>query len=67
MGRPPGITHGQSQTMPVAIDMGGLVLPKLGGHSLQLTIGGTELKRLPLLVQGIPPTPNFGQTREPGI
>jgi len=62
MGRPPQLTPGGTQTVPLALNMMGLLLPKLGLYTFQLSIDGTETKRLPLTVTALPTGPMFPGT-----
>ena len=62
MGRPPQLTPGGTQTVPLALNMIGLLLPKLGLYTFQLSIDGTETKRLPLTVTALPTGPMFPGT-----
>ena len=49
LGRPPGLIPGQSQAYPIAINAS-MGLPKLGTYNFVLSIDGTEVSRLPLLL-----------------
>jgi hypothetical protein len=65
VGRPPGLPAGGSQSIPVAVNMAGLVVPKLGGYSFVMSIDGSEVKRLPLNVTAVADFPRMGPTAIP--
>lgn len=52
VGRPPSLATGEAQTVSLAINMPGLVLPQLGRYFFVLSVDGTELRRLAYSVMG---------------
>jgi hypothetical protein len=51
IGRPPLIIPGESQMVPLAINLDGLTFARSDSYSFTISIDGTELKRLTLRLQ----------------
>ena len=50
MGRPPFLTPGDEQVIPLAVNLDGLEFPKPAMYHAVIAIDGTDLKRLPIRV-----------------
>jgi hypothetical protein len=50
VGRPPDLAPGDAQPVPIAVNLGGLVLPALGAYSFVVEVDGIEEARLPFRV-----------------
>jgi len=48
IGRPPHLIPGDSQVVPLAMNLDGMVFETAGSFSFVISIDGTEVKRLPL-------------------
>ena len=51
MGRPPALTPGDEQFVPLAVNLDGLEFPTANMYSVVISIDGTVMKRLPIRVQ----------------
>jgi len=51
MGRPPALTPGDTQIVPLAVNLDGIEFPTSNMYSVVISIDGTVLKRLPIRVQ----------------
>ena len=51
IGRPAELPPGDEQPVPIAVNLGGLVLPGIGAYSFVVEIDGIEEARLPFRVQ----------------
>jgi hypothetical protein len=51
VGRPPLLPAGESQMVPLAMNLDGLLFPKPDGYSFVVSVDGTEMKRLSLRLQ----------------
>jgi hypothetical protein len=54
VGRPSELAPGDEQPVPIAVNLGGLVLPELGAYSFVVEVDGIEEVRLPFRVQQRP-------------
>lgn len=59
MGRPPMLPPGESQMVPLAINLDGVEFSSLGKYNVSISIDGTEVKRLPMLVSTMPQMTGF--------
>jgi hypothetical protein len=50
VGRPSELAPGDEQPVPIAVNLGGLQLPDLGGYSFVVEVDGIEEARLPFRV-----------------
>lgn len=55
MGRPPNLTPGDEQIVPLAMNIDGLLLPAPTMYSVVIAIDGNEMKRLPMRIQMVDP------------
>lgn len=54
VGRPPSINPGERQIVPIALNLSGLMLAKVGNYSFVVYIDGTPVKRLSFRVSQLP-------------
>lgn len=50
VGRPDELVPGDDQPVPIAVNLGGLVVPGVGGYSFVIEVDGIEEARLPFRV-----------------
>jgi hypothetical protein len=50
VGRPPELPPGDEQPVPIAVNLGGIVLPAVGRYSFVIEVDGVEEARLPFRV-----------------
>ncbi len=61
VGRPPHLTPGDAQIVPMAMNIDGITFEHSGAYSFVIEVDGSEVKRLPLRVLGQPRfTPTAG-------
>jgi hypothetical protein len=60
LGRPPFLTRGESQAVPIALNLDGLEFPKADTYSVVISINDTDLRRLPLRVRSMIQMPSGG-------
>lgn len=67
LGRPPFLTRGESQVVPIGLNIDGLEFPQANTYSVVISVDDTELKRLPLRVRSMiqMPTGGFGPSSLP--
>ena len=57
LGRPPQLTIGETQIVPLALNIDALTLPSAGFYSVVIMIDGSEVKRIPLKMKLVPGMP----------
>lgn len=57
LGRPPQLTIGETQIVPLALNLDALTLPSAGFYSVVIMIDGREVKRIPLKLKLMPGMP----------
>jgi len=53
LGRPPFLTRGDSQVVPIALNLDGLVFPDANTYSLVISVDDVDLRRLPICVRSV--------------
>lgn len=65
VGRPPLLTFGDPQVVPIAMNIDGLEFETPNAYSVVITVDGEEMRRLPLRVRTLVQMPGFGPTQLP--
>lgn len=60
IGRPPLLTAGDSQMVPIAMNLDGIEFAEPNAYSVVLAVDGKELRRIPLRVKAVVQMPTAG-------
>lgn len=60
LGRPPFLTRGESQIVPIALNIDGLEFPQANTYSVVISVDDTDLRRIPLRVRSMVQMPSGG-------
>lgn len=66
LGRPPLLDAGDSQSVPIALNIDGLEFPKPDTYTIMIAVDATDMRRLPIRVRpaiqmpGVAQAPRFG-------
>jgi len=61
LGRPPILSPGDSQVVPIAINLDGIIFQKPGTYEVIIAVDGTEMRKLPVRVRPLVQMPGAPQ------
>jgi Family of unknown function (DUF6941) len=67
VGRPPLLSAGDSQIVPIAVNLDGLEFTGPNAYSVVITVDGDDKRRLPIRVQTMVQMPGPAQPSRPGV
>jgi hypothetical protein len=67
LGRPPFLTAGDSQMVPIAFNLDGLVFPDAKTYSVVVSVDDEDLRRLPIRVRSVIQMPGTGPAQMPRL
>ena len=66
VGKPPMLNVGDSQVVPIAMNIDGLVFEKPATYTVVISVDGNPMRSLPIRVRATVPTPGPMQLSGPG-
>jgi hypothetical protein len=66
LGRPPLLAPGDSQIVPIAVNLDGLEFSGPNSYSVVINVDGADMRRLPMRVRTVVQMPGLAQQARPG-